>query len=248
MEPLRERLRSWRTRGRVRALLIDLDDTLIDTEALFVRSFATCVDRIAARRPDRARDEIAERLRAVNVESYERMAANLARRWPWVAAKLRSELAPADAALEAELGEALGGILGGLPAELPGARDTLALFRGAGFTIAVVTHACAHWTERKLAASGLEPFVDRVYVVDEDGAKDAAAWSKAMAELGVAPDESLVVGDSLRSDIRAGFAAGVRRLVWIRRAEGWQHTRVGELPECARTVACVGDVPEALLS
>jgi putative hydrolase of the HAD superfamily len=248
MEASLHRLRDWRGRSGVRALLIDLDDTLVDTEAVFVRSFASCVDRISERRPERARDEIAARMSAVNVESYERLGANLARRWPYVAERLRMEFAPRDAALEDELRTALLEILASVPAEHSGARNTLDLFRRAGFEIAVVTHACARWTERKLAGAGLAPFVDRVHVVDEDGAKDAAAWAAAMAGIAVAPDEAVVVGDSLRSDIQAGFAAGVRRLVWIRRANGWQHARVGALPDGAMTVERLGDVPAALIS
>jgi FMN phosphatase YigB (HAD superfamily) len=248
MEELPDRLRDWRTRSGARALLIDLDDTLLDTEALFVRSFATCADRIAERRPERAREEVAARIRAVNVASYERMGANLARRWPYVAEQLRAEFAPHDAALERELRAALAEIQASVPAEHAGARETLRHFREAGFSIAIVTHACVQWTQRKLAGAQLEALVDHVHVAHEDGVKDAGAWSRAMVDLAVAPGEAIVVGDSLRSDIRAGFSAGVRRLVWIRRSDGWHHAHVGSLPDGARTVGGVGDVPAALVS
>jgi FMN phosphatase YigB (HAD superfamily) len=248
MESLPDRLRDWRTRSGARALLIDLDDTLLDTEALFVRSFATCVSRIRERRPERAHEEVAGRIRDVNVASYERMGANLARRWPWVAEQLRAEFAPRDVALERELVAALAEIQASVPAEHAGARDTLRHFRQAGFAVAVVTHACVQWTQRKLAGTQLDALVDHVHVAHEDGVKDAAAWSRAMVDLAVGPGEAIVVGDSLRSDIRAGFSAGVRRLVWIRRSDGWQHAHVGALPEGARTVASVGDVPAALVS
>ncbi len=66
---------------------------------------------------------------------------------------------------------------------------------------------------KKLAASGIGPLMDGIFLSEEVGAEkpNLAFFEKVFAEVyPIAPARMIIVGDSLTSDIRGGNVAGIR--------------------------------------
>lgn len=78
--------------------------------------------------------------------------------------------------------------------------------------------------ERKLAESGLAEHFHRVDILTE---KDAAAYARVLGEEGVAPEEFLMVGNSLRSDVLPVVEVG-GWAIHVPYETTWIHERVGE--------------------
>ncbi len=87
---------------------------------------------------------------------------------------------------------------------LPGVDETLAALKGR-YRLIVITKGELLDQERKLAASGLDRHFDAVEIVSE---KDAPAYSRIFARHGHGAHKSMMVGNSLKSDILPALAAG----------------------------------------
>jgi putative hydrolase of the HAD superfamily len=87
---------------------------------------------------------------------------------------------------------------------LPHVRETLAAIAG-DYRIVLITKGDLFDQERKLAESGLGELFSAVEIVTR---KDAATYARIFAEHGDGPERSMMVGNSLRSDIVPAIAAG----------------------------------------
>jgi putative hydrolase of the HAD superfamily len=91
------------------------------------------------------------------------------------------------------------------PVELiPGIREAVAEI-AADFPVVLVTKGDLFHQEAKVRESGLVDAFGRIEIVSE---KDAATYARLFREFGVDPDEFLMVGNSLRSDIVPVLALG----------------------------------------
>jgi putative hydrolase of the HAD superfamily len=91
------------------------------------------------------------------------------------------------------------------PVELiPGIREAVADI-AADFPVVLVTKGDLFHQEAKVRESGLANAFGRIEIVSE---KDAATYVRLFREFGVEPDEFLMVGNSLRSDIVPVLALG----------------------------------------
>lgn len=97
----------------------------------------------------------------------------------------------------------------------PGARETLSVLDG-DVALAAVTNGAPEMQAAKLDGLGLGEFFETVVYAGYDApAKPAPEpFHLALDALGVAPDRTLHVGDSLESDIAGGHRAGVRT-AWV---------------------------------
>ena len=91
----------------------------------------------------------------------------------------------------------------------PGVREGLEAMRAAGLRLACVTNKTAQFTVPLLQATGLAPYFAVVISGDSVARKKPAPdpLLSACGQLGVAPPEALMVGDST-NDARAARAAG----------------------------------------
>jgi putative hydrolase of the HAD superfamily len=87
---------------------------------------------------------------------------------------------------------------------LPHVRETLDALAG-DYRVVLITKGDLFDQERKLAESGLGELFSAVEIVTR---KDAATYSRIFAEHGDGPERSMMVGNSLRSDIVPAIAAG----------------------------------------
>ena len=76
----------------------------------------------------------------------------------------------------------------------------------------IATNGVSATQHRRIAASGLEPWLDKVVVSDDAGAEkpDPRYFERAFAVSGAGDkSECIIIGDSLTSDIRGGCQAGI---------------------------------------
>ena len=129
-------------------------------------------------------------------------------------------------------GEQIGAILAlgremiASPVELlPHVQETLARLAGE-YELMLLTKGDLFDQEAKLARSGLGDLFRHVEVVTE---KDRVAYERVLARHGLSPDELVMVGNSVKSDILPALAAGMRA-VYVPYHLTWAHeeAEVGE--------------------
>ncbi|HSU16778.1 HAD family hydrolase [Longimicrobium sp.] len=187
-----------------RAILFDLDGTLIDTWRLYGESYQRALEPFLGHR---LTDEDVARLRPTSERGF-----------------LRELLGPergdaCHAEFRRHYEELHGALADGV---YDGVREMLAALRSAGYPLGIVTGKGRHaWevTEREMA---LGPFA---VVVTEDDAEapkpDPRGLLAAAREMAVSPAEVVYVGDST-VDLEAGRAAGMRTaaVLWPKTGEG----------------------------
>ena len=178
-------------RSRPRAVLFDLDGTLLDSAELIIAAFQeTCRSLLHREIPREAilRDwarPIRERFRALAPERDEALSQEYLRRY---------------LALHS-----------GWARLFPGVEETLEALRGRGYAMAIVTSKRRATTQAARDAFGLDRWCS-VVIADEDVARhkpDPEPVRAASERLGVRPEETLMVGDTpldIASVGRAGAA------------------------------------------
>jgi beta-phosphoglucomutase-like phosphatase (HAD superfamily) len=183
-----------------RALLLDLDGTLIDSEMVHAAGLVRlCRDRGVELTQDEALYVIGHGWREIygHLRLGERIGLDLA-----------AVIAGTVAAKEILFGEGLE-----LPV-LPGVRDLLALVRAAKIPTAIVTGSARCEFDQALPALGLRPADLAASVCAEDVPRGKPApdgYLRAAQLLAVPAEACLVVEDS-EAGIAAGIAAGMRVL------------------------------------
>ena len=126
---------------------------------------------------------------------------------------------------------------------VPHARDTLqALHRD--YRLVLITKGDLFDQERKLAASGLGDFFHAVEIVSD---KSPATYSKAFTRHGDGAEHSLMVGNSLKSDVLPALEAGSWS-VYVPHPLTWsyEHAEKPENHPRFREITDLGDLNETL--
>ena len=209
-------------RALPRALLIDLDDTILRYGAGGEGLWAEVLARFA---------------RVLPVAPERLLAALDAVREPFWADPERSRLARQDmfAARRAILAQAFGRLDLSSEGELvrevadaysserearvapfPGALEALAELRRRGHALGLLTNGGAALQRAKLERYDLARFFDAVRIEGEVGLGKpaAAAFAGALAALGATGEPAAMIGDDLEADIAGGSAAGLAT-VWV---------------------------------
>lgn len=94
-----------------------------------------------------------------------------------------------------------------MPIELlPGVEDTLKALKAEGrYRLVVATKGDLLDQERKLKRSGLMPYFDHIEIMSDKTEKE---YTRLLNQLQVTPEEFLMIGNSLKSDIRPVLAIG----------------------------------------
>lgn len=122
----------------------------------------------------------------------------------------------------------------------PGALETVQTLKGKVLQCAV-TNGTAVAQHKKLAASGLDQQLDQIFISDEIGIDkpNPAFFQAVWNQIGsFSPDEILIVGDSLTSDMKGGNNAGIRTC--------WFNPKGSPLPADLRIDYDIREIPEIL--
>lgn len=146
-----------------------------------------------------------------------------------------------DDALAAGLGELFARRRRELQDRLPGAEAILRKLRSAGVRIGLLTNGAPDLQREKIESSGLGMFFDAAVVSGEigTGKPRPEIFFHLLGKLGVQPDESLMVGNSLARDILGGKRAGMRTC-WL--ALDGEDEPLG-LVEPDYTIRSLGELP-----
>jgi putative hydrolase of the HAD superfamily len=206
---------------KLKAILIDLDDTLVTDDAVSQAAWQKACERFQSAAGHPAAAIQAAILAAAerywrDPENHRRGRLDLitARRGV-VGAALRT-LGKADDKLGDAIADAYTAAKEAAIDLVPGARETLGKLRRSGLKLALVTNGSTATQRRKIEGFGLRPFFDRVHIEGETGIgkPQAGAFQQALHGLGVAPGEACMVGDDLERDIAGAKALGIYG-VWV---------------------------------
>ena len=87
------------------------------------------------------------------------------------------------------------------------------------FRLAVVTNGGSAWQHEKIEVTGLEQYFDAIVVSGDMGIKkpDSRIFERTLSLLGVPHDQAVHVGDSLQADVAGAHATGITA-IWVNRS------------------------------
>lgn len=93
---------------------------------------------------------------------------------------------------------------------LPGARDLLDKLHGQA-ALYIVTNGIKTVQESRLRIAGIVPYFEKIFISEDLGAQKPSRlyFDKVFAQIPFKPDETLIIGDSLSSDITGGINYGI---------------------------------------
>ena len=214
--------------NKIAVVLFDLDDTLIDTNLVFVKKVHAVLDHLSSSLSIDP-EKLSRRFKAEQIKAHNKVAVNPEKLWPTILEKCGGIFGWEDEVTK-EAFKSLMEIYTTLPKVLSGTVSTLEALKKAQKYLGVVTHASREWTDFKLEGLDLDKFFEHVELFDTNIHKSVSAWENAIKAFKIEPSNALVVGDSVKGDIQAAYKVGVRNLVWVNRDEAWDHYKKGKLP------------------
>jgi putative hydrolase of the HAD superfamily len=210
------------------AVLLDLDDTILDNAAGLEAAWTTIAREIATRLGDVGADAIGAQFRASSDWFW---SDDERHRWG------RLDMPGARRAVLGHLLESLGRPSPALADELTalycrlrdqalmpfeGALDALARLRERTPALGLVTNGAAAAQRAKIERFDLARFFDVIAVEGEVGVgkPDARVFAHATGVLGAAPERALMAGDNYECDVLGALGAGLHA-VWIDRRRSW---------------------------
>ena len=205
----------------MRALLLDLDDTLLDYSGGVDGCWAgACADAAAGVAQASLLAALAETRRSFwsDPEHNRRQRVDMLRAWTSIATQALQRCG-GDPRLGAAIAEAFASRRRAAMQLFPDARRLLITLRDRGLPLALVTNGDAREQRAKIERHGLAPFFRAIVIEGEFGAgkPDAAVYETAVAALGIAVGADVwMVGDHLEFDVAGPQRLGLRA-AWLDR-------------------------------
>jgi putative hydrolase of the HAD superfamily len=228
----------------IRGILFDLDFTLVDNDVGWRQLWPGVAERFARRYPGFDPDQFQSRSYEFADRHYELLLRGEIDYDTYRRDYVRHGLEPwgeLDEELYAAYSEARTRSVD-LIELFEDALDTVRRLRAHGIKIGILTNGPSELQRRKLRRIGIEGEVDAVAVSEEIGVSkpDPEAYAKAVAMLGLEPNEVAMVGDHVVNDVAGALGAGLAAAVWVERRPG------DELPEGAHLAQELAEVPQLL--
>ena len=239
------KLREWLDVQGIKAVIFDLDDTLLDTFTWERTHEHQYLEYMHQRLPYIPQDELIASFRDAHHSAFLTDSVH-SDRWNTVISTLGTKYGE-EAGREFTLAlPILWHMYEDVPALLPRARSVLDQFRDAVGKLGLVTHAEEEYTYQKLDARDIRKYFDVVQIVDARGRKTSKDWKAAIDALSVRPEEVLVIGDNVVGDIRAATEVGVKHTVVL--PSPWEVYAQGEIPAQTIRAKNISDVIPQLLA
>ena len=207
-----ERLR----RLGIKAILFDLDDTLIYTSEMYIRHMDEYSCDLARQLCINS-EIVFDLLSKFNSEEYLKNGAN-PDNWTTIIRRVGEELNCIN--LATDLRFHIDSVYTDEPAIIPGAKQVMSGLKNGQFLLGEVTWGKSDWTSRKNCQTGLENFMDVIVPANIYKPKNEEAWLKGINLLGVTPEECLICGDSFKGDILPALSLGARAIFITGKRDG----------------------------
>lgn len=201
---------------RYENLLIDLDDTILDFGAAEAAAYARALTEHGVT-PTPA---MLERYREINLSWWQKLERGEADRDAILVERHRQAFSEQRLDLDpAAFERSYHRNLGREHELLPGARELLDYLKGRGYRLYLASNGVAETQYPRLAGAGIGPYFDALFISELAGCfkPDPAYFDWCFAQI---PDfdraKTLMIGDSLTSDILGGIQAGIDTL-WLNR-------------------------------
>ncbi len=194
--------------GQIRAVTLDLDETMLDRRATFQLFIRGQMARFGHFFRDVDHDEFFDRVVELDRDGStpkEEVFAGAARDFALV--DEAAEVLPRD-------------FQGRFPEECVAFAqldNVLSHLAQSGYRLAVITNGGAEIQQRKIDVMGITSAFDYIAISEVEGCKkpDPEIFHRTLGRLDVAPEEAVHVGDNPRSDVQGGKEAGLRT-IWTR--------------------------------
>jgi putative hydrolase of the HAD superfamily len=211
----------------IEALLLDLDDTILDNAAGLEAAWRSVADAVAAELGGVSSEAVLEQLRTSSDWFW---ADDERHRWGRLdmPGSRRSVIEHVFASLgrpspvrAAEIAELYSRLRDAALAPFPGALEALARLRAKAPALGLVTNGAAAPQRAKIDRFDLARFFDVIVVEGEigHGKPDPRNFQHALDAIGAAPEHALMAGDNFECDVLGALGAGVQHAVWIVRAD-----------------------------
>ncbi len=218
---------------RYRGILMDADDTLFDFQAGNRRAVNQLMDEIGYYHPDRY-----DQYETINLACWRALEQGLMTNARLQTARFERFFdacgIPGD---PAAAGRRFVALLGQQAILLPGALETVRAV-AARLPVVIVTNGITAVQKSRIARSPLKDVISGMVISQEIGAAkpDPAIFNAALRLLGIRPQDALMVGDGVNSDIRGANNAGIDAC--------WVNPKGGALPEGVRAAYEIRDIRE----
>ena len=102
---------------------------------------------------------------------------------------------------------------------VPEAKEMLDILRAKGYRLFAASNSFGHLQRRRLERAGILPYFEDTYISMDIGydKPDIRFFQEALHRCGLQPNEVLMIGDSMTTDILGAQAAGIEALFFDRR-------------------------------
>lgn len=205
-----------------RAVLLDLDDTILVFDSASPASWSAACRRLAHRLDSVSQATLSEAFEREGLWYWGDPARHvegrldIRRAWKAVARGALARVGIDDEDLVRDVGQAYSKERIAAIRPVPGALDVLTRLRNAGVATALVTNGGAAGQRAKIDRYDLEPLFDYILIEGEfgTGKPDRTVFLHALERLDAAPRDAWMVGDKLDFDIATPKALGMHA-VWI---------------------------------
>ena len=210
------------------AILLDLDDTILDDSSLVGDCWQQACAEHAARLVPIDAEVVAETIRRTSrwfwgdAERHRTGRLELEASRREVSRLALLELGIDDEGLAARIGDGYSRRRDARMAPLPEAIETVQWLRESGVRLALLTNGAGPAQRKKIARFGLSGLFDAILVEGElgYGKPDERVFRDALERLAVEPREAWMIGDNLEWDVAAPQRLGIFA-IWIdRRGRG----------------------------
>lgn len=219
----------------VKAILFDLDGTLLDRDRSLAAFLAQQFERVPA-------------LRGMGREAYIRRFVELDRKgYVWKDVVYRTLIE--EYRLELDWQEMVDDYVRSFQRHcvgFPGMIAMLDTFKRQGYKLGVITNGFGDFQMSSIRGLGIEAYFDAILVSEVEGLRkpDIRIFELALQRLGVRPHEAVFVGDHPANDVEASMRAGMRG-VWKEDASLGEPAgpalRIRELPELHGLIAALAE-------
>jgi putative hydrolase of the HAD superfamily len=205
----------------MKALLVDLDDTLLD----YSGGVDECWEGACRSVAEPAGIDVAALLPALarsrrwfwdDPVRHARERTDMNGAWRQIVAHALEGIGRPSERLAVEVAEAFAANRWRRMALYPGARETLVRLRAEGMPLALITNGDKTHQRRKIEMHDLGRFFDVIVIEGEFGVgkPDESVYRHALGALAVSPGDAWMVGDNLEWDVAAPQRLGLRA-AWV---------------------------------